>query len=81
MSLCPTPGSHLTPREQEVMTFVACGATNREIARELSVTPDTVNRHIDAILRKLGVANRVAIATLYYGGTPYPTAWRGPDWY
>lgn len=55
------------------------GATNREIARDLRISAETAKRHIDAIMHKLGVYNRVAVATLYYGGTPYPSAWRPVD--
>ena len=69
----------LSPREQDVVPLVACGATNREIARELGINAETAKRHIDAIMRKWGVYNRVAVATLYYGGTPYPAARRPAD--
>jgi DNA-binding NarL/FixJ family response regulator len=50
----------LTPREVEVLRLVARGARNREIAAQLVVTPATVNKHIQNILNKLNVHNRVA---------------------
>jgi non-specific serine/threonine protein kinase len=60
----PTPdsGPHdaLTPREREVLRLVAQGLTNAEVARELTVTPRTVNAHLTAIYAKLGVAGRSA---------------------
>lgn len=61
----------LTPREREVMALVARGATDREIARDLDITVNTVNTHLMSIRRKLRVTNRVSLATIYYGDTPY----------
>lgn len=61
----------LTPREREVMALVVRGATDREIARDLDITVNTVNIHLMAIRRKLHVTNRVSLATIYYGDTPY----------
>lgn len=48
----------LTAREQEVLSLVARGKTNREIAADLFMSPKTVSVHISHILQKLGVANR-----------------------
>ncbi len=48
----------LTGREQEVLAHVAGGATNREIAAELHLSPHTVKEHTSALYRKLGVRNR-----------------------
>jgi ATP/maltotriose-dependent transcriptional regulator MalT len=50
----------LTARERQVLTLVADGGTNREIADELDVSPKTVNRHIENIFGKLGVSSRAA---------------------
>jgi DNA-binding NarL/FixJ family response regulator len=52
----------LTDREREVLSLVAEGLDNSEIARELYLSPTTVKRHVSAILAKLGVANRVQAA-------------------
>jgi DNA-binding NarL/FixJ family response regulator len=52
----------LTDREREVLSLVAEGLDNSEIARELYLSPTTVKRHVSAILSKLGVANRVQAA-------------------
>lgn len=54
------PHDMLTPREREVLRLVAEGLTNAEVARELTVTPRTVNAHLTAIYAKLGVAGRSA---------------------
>ena len=49
---------HLSTREVEVLRLVATGLTNAQIAHQLSVTPRTVNAHLTAIYRKLGVSTR-----------------------
>jgi len=51
------PGG-LTPRETEVLDAIVRGATNAEIARELVITPKTVDHHVSALLAKLGVGSR-----------------------
>ena len=50
----------LTTRERQVLSLVAEGSTNREIAEELSLSPKTVNRHVENIFGKLGVFSRAA---------------------
>lgn len=52
----------LTPRQLEVLTAVATGAGNREIAAELCLTPRTVAAHLEAILSRLGAASRAGAA-------------------
>jgi len=49
---------HLSAREVEVLHLVATGLTNAQIAHRLSITPRTVNAHLTAIYRKLGVSTR-----------------------
>jgi ATP/maltotriose-dependent transcriptional regulator MalT len=48
----------LTPREREVLTLVAEGRTNRQIAESLFISDKTASVHVSNILAKLGVANR-----------------------
>ena len=50
----------LTPREAEVLSWVAEGKTNPEIAQILSLSPRTVHHHLDHIYVKLGVETRMA---------------------
>jgi len=52
------PAAALSPREREVLELMASGATNREIAAELHLSPHTVKEHASALYRKLGVRNR-----------------------
>jgi DNA-binding NarL/FixJ family response regulator len=54
-----TPGSDgLTPREREILTQVLGGASNRDIAKALFISPKTVSVHVSALLRKFGVSGR-----------------------
>jgi two-component system response regulator DesR len=48
----------LTDREREVLELMASGATNREIAGSLYLSPNTVKEHTSGLFRKLGVRNR-----------------------
>lgn len=50
--------SPLSEREQEVLSLIATGSTNKEIAEHLHLSPHTVKEHTSAIYRKLGVRNR-----------------------
>ena len=54
--------SPLTDREQEIAALVAQGLSNKEIARELGVSANTIRSHISNILRKLKLTNRTQIA-------------------
>lgn len=50
----------LTPREDEILSYIAAGKTTGEVAQLLWVTPATVSKHLEHIYRKLGVSNRTA---------------------
>jgi DNA-binding NarL/FixJ family response regulator len=52
----------LTPREMEVLSHLALGETNRQIAEELHISLSTVKRHLERILSKLGVSDRTQAA-------------------
>jgi DNA-binding NarL/FixJ family response regulator len=52
----------LTPRERDVAALIARGLSNRQIARELVVTPGTVANHVGHILDRLGFSTRTQIA-------------------
>jgi len=77
----PRPGDHakraeyerkvatLTPREREVMTLVVTGRTNKEIARDLDVSPRTVEVHRFRVMDKMEAASLAALVgmVLAYG--------------
>jgi DNA-binding NarL/FixJ family response regulator len=48
----------LTPRQREVLRYIAKGYTYRETAAALSVAPKTVETHVSDVLRKLQLSNR-----------------------
>jgi LuxR family maltose regulon positive regulatory protein len=52
----------LSIREQEILTLVAAGLTNQEIADKLVISPETVKKHASNIYSKLGVSNRTEAA-------------------
>jgi two-component system response regulator NreC len=56
-----TPAEELTSREREVLTCIAEGLTNREIAETLVISAKTVDRHRENIMRKLNLHNRVEL--------------------
>lgn len=58
----PLPALPLSPREQQILTLVAEGWTNKQIARELGVAESTVKIHVQHILRKLKIESRVQAA-------------------
>ncbi|WED24812.1 response regulator [Vibrio sp. JC009] len=57
--------SALTERESEIMTEVAKGLSNRQIAERLFISESTVKVHIKSLLKKLKVKSRVAATVLY----------------
>ncbi|WP_447589301.1 response regulator [Aquipseudomonas campi] len=54
----------LTEREVEVLSWVACGKTNRDIGDILGLSPRTVNKHLEHVYVKLGVETRTAAAAV-----------------
>jgi DNA-binding CsgD family transcriptional regulator len=54
----------LTPRETEVLTLVAAGRSNRQVAQALFISPKTASVHVSRILAKLGVSSRLEAAAV-----------------
>lgn len=63
------PFNPLSPREMEILQYITQGMSNKEIARRLGISHQTVKNHITAILHKLGVKDRTqaAVYTLRRG--------------
>ncbi|MBS1908007.1 MAG: helix-turn-helix transcriptional regulator [Actinobacteria bacterium] len=64
----PLPGEPLSARQQEVLTGVLRGLSNREIGDELGVSHRTVEVHATQVLRKYGVPSRSALIALHTTG-------------
>jgi len=60
----------LTPRQAEIALLLAKGASNREVARRLYISPHTVRTHAEQIFRKLGIHSRKALALELHSGRP-----------
>jgi len=54
----------LTARQIEVLRLLATGASNKEIAQTLDISPATVKNHLDAIFERMGVTNRLQAVVL-----------------
>jgi two-component system, NarL family, nitrate/nitrite response regulator NarL len=58
----PAPGFGLTPRELDIVGTIVAGYSNREIARHLGISEDTVKNHLSNIFDKVGVSSRLELA-------------------
>ncbi len=58
------PPSVLSPREKEVVSQIMLGLHNKEIARKLDITPNTVDTFVRRIYEKLNVNDRASLAIL-----------------
>lgn len=68
-SSSPIKHSLLTEREQEILTLMAAGNSNQDIADRLYIAPGTVRVHVHAIVNKLGVRDRTQAILLWQSKT------------
>jgi DNA-binding NarL/FixJ family response regulator len=57
----PASEPKFTERESQVLRLLVAGRPNREIARLLGIDPNSVKAHVGRLMRKVGVANRIAL--------------------
>jgi DNA-binding NarL/FixJ family response regulator len=60
------PTTELTPREWEILTLIAQGASNREIAQQLYISEKTVKNHITSLLGRLELRDRTQAAIWFH---------------
>lgn len=63
-------GPELTPRRRQVLQRLQQGMTNRDIARQLSVSERTIKAHVQELMRVLGASNRTQVVALTSGRRP-----------
>ncbi|MCY1457385.1 transcriptional regulator EpsA [compost metagenome] len=62
-ALCKAASGPLSERETEILRRISTGASNKEVARDLGISPSTVRTHVESVFRKLQCSTRAA-ATL-----------------
>lgn len=70
----PEVASPLTARERQVASMIARGMSNKDIAGALTISPRTVDGHVERILRKLDFSSRTQVASWIASGTRRPAA-------
>jgi DNA-binding CsgD family transcriptional regulator len=78
-SFCTAAPVHLSPRETEILRYIAAGRTTKELAAALNIAESTAEWHISNILVELGAASRAeAVAIGIRGGLLEPEGQRAP---
>lgn len=55
---------NITKRQRDVLRLIAEGLSNKEIARKLNISPNTINTHVLTLFHITGVKNRTQLAIL-----------------
>lgn len=66
----PTPEARLSPRQRETFRHLLTGAGEKQIARAMGVTPNTLHTHVTAVYRRLGVSSRPELMARYSAAPP-----------
>ncbi|MBI2791377.1 MAG: response regulator transcription factor [Gammaproteobacteria bacterium] len=67
----------MTPRESEIASLVATGASNRRIAEQLNISERTVKAHLGVIFRKIGITDRLQLALYMNRHQQLSAIWHG----
>ena len=72
----PSTIDQLTPQEMQIARFVGEGASNREVASKLFLSPRTVEYHLHKVFTKLGIASRRELAHMlpHFDGAAQPVS-------
>lgn len=62
----PAADLGLTKRELEIVSYIACGQSNKDIARKLFISEKTVKNHVSSILKKMELDDRTQVAVYAY---------------
>ncbi|MFD3535684.1 LuxR C-terminal-related transcriptional regulator [Streptomyces sp. NPDC058664] len=73
----PAALGRLTPQQQRIARLVAGGATNREVADRLSLSPRTVDHHLRSVFARLGIRSRVELPAVVGRWDTHPEAHGG----
>jgi DNA-binding NarL/FixJ family response regulator len=68
----PSANGRLTQREQEIISLLCDGLSNKEIARKLKIQNTTVKNHIHSILSKMHMKRRAEVAARFHASGPSP---------